>query len=58
MEIAAVSLNVFRKTSLLFVCPGCGLARVEPRSAVERRLRAQIGALDRMLLIVSRGPRS
>jgi predicted RNA-binding Zn-ribbon protein involved in translation (DUF1610 family) len=58
IEIAAVDLSFFRKTRMLYVCPGCGLLQAEARSAVQIRLSYGFSALDRMLLIVNRSRQS
>ena len=53
-EIAAVRLSVFRKAAMLFVCPGCGLVRVEDH-LTKARMRTYIVQLSQKLSILTRG---
>jgi len=47
-EITAVKSSRLGRKVALFVCPGCGLARIEPHDA-RQKLRSRISALDGML---------
>jgi len=53
-EIAAVSLSVFRKAEMLWICPGCGLEHAELRSKARKRIRDRIATLDRKFSILTR----
>jgi hypothetical protein len=52
LEIAAVSLSLFRKAAMLFVCPNCGLTRTDGCGA-RIPIRDRIDALDRKLAIAA-----
>jgi hypothetical protein len=52
-EIAAVRLSVFRKTEILWRCPGCGLERDELRSKARKRIRDRIVMLNQKLSILA-----
>ena len=48
-EISAVSFNFLGQSMLLFVCPGCGLAKGETRDEARRKLRGRINVLEVLL---------
>jgi hypothetical protein len=54
-EIAAVRLSIFRKTEILWRCPGCGLERDELRSKARKRIRDRIAMLNQKLSILRKG---
>jgi hypothetical protein len=47
-EITAIKSSRLGRNVALFVCPGCGLARIEAHDA-RRKLRNRISVLERML---------